>query len=291
MINRDVGVELEIPGFDEQSFAGLDSSAQELLDQALSQADLNDAFFKTSAETGEILRSAGLDQTDALGSFVFGQDLDGRDTPEVDEEDFEPEELPFFRKLRSHMRELMYRATPEDKRYVRLRWMMCPIPDSDGVTFDDACKALRCPRPSIVRTRALYHMWQNGIEINRSLPPLHVPLPEFLVDEIEMRPSFFQLRKSILPVAKIIWANPGRSLSFLLDRFSEQNIENVAKSLDLLEVEGFVGKTFSTKELWEDDPEKEFIPRYYFISRNPSTFNLRRRNNFSWAKSMDLASY
>lgn len=212
------------------------------------------------------------------GLFVenlFGEfgETDGRDTPEVTEEDFEPEDWPIFFALRTHMRALVARRSPPSQRMRHLRWMMTPLVDKDGLRFDDACEALMS-RPVVVRTRALYHLWLNGIEIDERLPALQVPLPRFLVHEIGDHPAIGRIA-NIVDVARIVWRLPGLPIEAVMAEAIASGIDSPAPAFAALEDYGYVGKTLSG--------------RVYFLTRNPSLMSLRMRTNFSWARALVAA--
>lgn len=225
-------------------------------------AAFESAFAETRATIGEIMG------TDRVMDDLFISP-DGRATPEVTEEDFDPEDWPIYFTLRSHMRALVARNTKDTIRMAKLRWMMMPIVDSSGLTFRDACEALQC-RPIVIRTRALYQLWLNDIAVDKELPALSEKLPRVLEDEIKMRMDIGHLA-GITDVAKVCWELPGQQLEKVMSKAIEAGIQKPTKAFSSLTDVGYVALTPSN--------------RVYFISRNPSELGYKLRNNFSWAKS------
>jgi len=207
--------------------------------------------------------------SDLMGSDVFGE-TDPRQTQEITEDDFDPEDWPIYRALRTHIRALVSVNTPLQKRLEEMRWLMSPIPDKDGLHFDDACHALLA-RPYVVRTRALYQLWLNSIDATFGLPLVHFPLPKALVYEIEGHPHMFKVPDRV-PMAKLIWDHPGVHVKDAMKYALDQGITGAAEALAALIDYGYVGQT------------QQF--RLYFISRNPSQLGFRARANFSWALSL-----
>lgn len=225
-------------------------------------AAFESAFAETKATIGEIMG------TERVMADLFITP-DGRATPEVTEEDFDPEDWPIYFTLRSHMRALVARNTKDTIRMAKLRWMMMPIVDSSGLTFRDACEALQC-RPIVIRTRALYQLWLNDIAVDKELPSLSEKLPRVLEDEIKMRMDIGHLQH-VAEVAKVCWELPGQPLEHVMSKAIEAGIPKPTKAFASLTDVGYVALT----------PQN----RVYFISRNPSELGYKVRNNFSWAKS------
>lgn len=247
-------------GLEDATPAGDASGADGLDERYLAE------FAAASAET-----RATLDEV--MGSERVMMDLftspDGRATPEVTEEDFDPEDWPIYFRLRVHMRALVARNTKDTIRMAKLRWMMMPIVDSAGLTFRDACEALQC-RPIVIRTRALYQLWLNDIVVEKELPALSEKLPRVLEDEIKMRIDVGHMA-NIVDVAKVCWENPGQPLEAVMSKAIDAGIPAPNKAFSALTDVGYVAIT----------PKN----RVFFISRNPSELGYRVRNNFSWAKS------
>lgn len=213
----------------------------------------------------------GAFEPDAMLDGLFGEStVDGRQTPEIDEEDFNPEERPIYRVLRSHMRELVGKNTSELVRVQRLRWLMMPVADRHGVRFDDACVALYS-RPIVVRTRALYQMWRNDIALDARLPPIHEPFPALLANEVSMRAGLGVV-PGVLEVCRAAWSLPGQPLEVVLADAIERGATNPSRAFAELEANGYVGLTPSG--------------RVYFLTRNPTQMSVRQRARFSWSGSI-----
>jgi len=207
-------------------------------------------------------------EPDTFVATLF-DDGDIRETPEVTEDDFEPYELPIFRSLRYYMRALVNKNTPTGQRIRYLHWMMSPfVADKNGLLFNDACLALRS-RPVVVRTRALYQMWVNGITIDEELPLVHEPIPKFVLVELENHPAISRI-PFIRDVAKVAWSMPGRPFELVLEAALRKEIPDPMDAFLALEDYGYAARTLSG--------------RSYLVCRNPSIMTLKRRATFSWAK-------
>lgn len=241
----------------------------------LSAEELAAIYVQMQAHARDVLEQAQHDQT--LLDGLFGEaDAEGAPTPEVEEEDFDIEQRPIFRALRSHLRALVAKNTRDKQRMGELNWMMGPFPDRHGLRFEDACRSLYC-RPSIVRTRALYEMWRVGIAVPEPLSPLAKGIPRFLLDELEMNPRTAHLRQAGA-MARLLWLMPGRPLEEFFNACHENGVVRAPQTFDVLELEGFVAKV-------------EHLPSVpvYFVARNPTQMPYARRNQFSWAQSMAMA--
>jgi len=228
---------------------------------------LYDASMRASQE---LFRS--VEHTPVL-SDLMGLDAEGADprqTQEITEDDFEPEDWPIYRALRAHMRALVSRNTPVPQRASEMRWLMCPMPDRQGLRFDDACHALMS-RPYVVRTRALYQLWRNQIDMAFELPTLFFPLPKGLVYEIEGHPQMAEVAGRVA-MAKLIWQNPGILAENAMEQAMARGILAGSAALAALIDYGYVGQTQQR--------------RLYFITRNPTQMGFRARANFSWALSL-----
>lgn len=228
-------------------------------------------FTKAISDTKEVFVSLG--ESDVFMADLFTEP-DPRSTPEITEDDFEPEEWPIYFALRNHMRALVAKNTHSAQRMKHLRWMMMPIADSKGLQFRDACEALMS-RPTVVRTRALYQLWLNEIQIEERLPPLHETLPRFLMDEIGYHPAIGHI-PGVVAVAKVVWSLPGQPVDLAMAEAVKAGVEEPATAFAALEDYGYVGKTVSAG-------------RVYFLTRNPSQMTYRVRSNFSWARALVAA--
>ena len=227
-------------------------------------------FKKIISDTKELF--ADLGEPDVFVADLFVQPHD-RPTPEVVEDDFEPQDLPIYFALRNHIRALVAKNTKSAQRMEHLCWMMMPIADRSGLRFRDACEALMS-RPNVVRTRALYQMWLNEIQIDERLPSLHEALPRFLVDEISDHPAIGHI-PDIVTMARVVWSLPGQPINLAMAEAVKAGIAEPASAFAALEDYGYVGKTANG--------------RVYFLTRNPTQMTYRARCNFSWARALVAA--
>jgi len=238
----------------------------ELDEQTLKR--LYDESMRASQELFRSVESTPI-LSDLMGADIFAE-IDPRQTQEITEDDFDPEDWPIYRALRTHIRALVSVNTPLQRRLGEMRWLMSPMPDKDGLHFDDACHALLA-RPYVVRTRALYQLWRNSIDATFELPLVHFPLPKGLVYEIEGHPQMFRVADRV-PMAKLLWEHPGILVEDCMRRALNKGMTGAAEALAALIDYGYVGQTQQR--------------RLYFISRNPSQLGIKARSNFSWALSL-----
>jgi hypothetical protein len=239
-------------------------------DDALDAQTLQRLYDASMRASQELFRS--VEHTPVLSDLMGPDagDVDPRQTQEITEDDFEPEDWPIYRALRAHMRALVSLNTPHPQRASEMRWLMCPMPDRQGLRFDDACHALMS-RPYVVRTRALYQLWRNGIDVAFELPGLYFPLPKGLVYEIDGHPEMFDVAGRVA-MAKLIWQHPGILVEDAMEQALARSIPAAPAALAALIDYGYVGQTTQR--------------RLYFITRNPSQLGFRARANFSWALSL-----
>lgn len=199
---------------------------------------------------------------------VLAEEADARAaTPEITEDDWDPEIFPIVNVLKRMVRQAVNVNTKPVPREKALRWIFqSDLPGPHGLDFKSACLVLGA-RPYVVQARAQHQLWISNIPLRRALPDGADTLPHAISTEIRAR-----LGSEALFAARTIWDWPGIRADVLQDVIWNYYLER--KSIDRvmlnLEQNGYVA---CAAGFW------------YFISRNFETMTTTYRRRFSWGPS------
>lgn len=191
---------------------------------------------------------------------------DDRQTPEVTDEDYEPETRWIVMRLKRHIKVLTSKGSSQESRWRAVQWLFVNgAKDAKGVSFHLSCEALSC-RPEVVQLRTMYELWLRDAPLHRSLPLLSDRIPAEIGDMVFH--AFPQYRKAE-QVAADLWQYPGMPFAEAVEACRSHG--QAPQLLDEMIARGVVGVTGTGDAM-----------RCFLIGANPTQLSIAKRRVFTW---------
>lgn len=237
---------------------GVDSDELFELDELLPE-DFDPFAFETT-----------LTVADSQMAEVFGLEADvaddGRQTPEVTDEDYEPETRWIVMRLKRHIKVLTSKSSSQESRWRAVQWLFVRgAKDAKGVSFHLSCEALSC-RPEVIQLRTVYELWLRDAPLPKSLPFLSDRIPSEIANMVF---HAFPRYRHAEEVAAELWQYPGIPFAEAVEICHANG--QAPQLLDEMIARGVVGVTGSGDGM-----------RCFLIGANPTQLPISKRRVFTW---------